>query len=83
MEELDERESQKLWHKVVLALKERNHEVATDEKGRVEDMQRAEASQRADAGMEWKPKFFRPVRTEVGESEEGEDGLDWILNTDM
>ncbi|KAI9784214.1 MAG: hypothetical protein M1816_001036 [Peltula sp. TS41687] len=80
LEEQDERESQKLWYKVVGALKERNHEVATDEKSRIEDMQRAEAAKRAELGVDWTPKLFRRVRTGPGEPEEGEDGLDWILS---
>lgn len=83
MNEQGERESQKLWLKVVGALKERNHDVATDEKGRIEDMQRAEAAKRAELGVDWTPRLFRPVRTGLGEPEEGEEGLDWILNANM
>ncbi|KAI9843671.1 MAG: hypothetical protein M1838_002510 [Thelocarpon superellum] len=83
LEAQNERESQKLWAKCVAALKERNHEVATDEKGRIEEMQRAEASQRAERGQDWEPKLFRPVRGGPGGSEEGEEALDWILNADM
>ena len=83
LEEQDERESQKLWYKVVAALKERNHDTATDEKGRIEDMQRAEAAKRVELGVEWKPKLFRPVRGGPGGPEEGEEGLDWILAANM
>jgi len=35
--EQDERESQRLWEKTAKAVKERNHEVATDEKTKIED----------------------------------------------
>lgn len=80
LNEQNERESQKLWYKVVAALKERNHEAATEEKTRIEDMQRAEAARRAESGGNWRPRLFRPVRAGPGEPEEGEEGLDWILD---
>lgn len=83
MEEQGERESQKLWYRTAQAVIARNHEVATDEKTAVEDMQRREAAARLADGVEWRPKYFREVRTGPGESEEGEDGLDWILNANM
>ncbi|KAI9800494.1 MAG: hypothetical protein M1825_004042 [Sarcosagium campestre] len=83
LEDQDERESQKLWLKVVEALKERNHDAATDEKTRIEEMQRAEAARRAEDGVEWRPRLFRPVRGGPGGSEEGEEDLDWILNADI
>ena len=83
LEEQDERESQRLWHKTVLAIQDRNHEVATDEKTKIEDMQRQEAAQRHEKGLEWQPKLFRKVRGGPGEPDEGEQDLDWILNADM
>ena len=81
MEEQGDRESQKLWKNVVAALKRRDHEAATDEKSKIEDRQRDEASQRGD--VEWQPKLFRRVNSGPGGSEEGEEGLDWILNAKM
>jgi hypothetical protein len=83
LEEQDERESQRLWLKVVAALKERNHDAATDEKTRIEDRQRAETAQRVEKGIEWKPRLFRPVRGGPGGSEEDEEKLDWILDATM
>ena len=83
LEEQGERESQKLWYRTAQAVIARNHEVATDEKTAVEDMQRREAAARLADGVEWRPRYFREVRTGLGESEEGEEGLDWILNADM
>ena len=83
IEEQDDNESQQLWQKVVVALKERNHDLATDEKSRIEELQRARAAQRAEQGVEWRPQWFRPVRAGPGEPEEGEAGLDWILNANM
>lgn len=83
LEEQGERESQKLWYRTSQAVIARDHVVATDEKTAVEDMQRREAAARLADGLEWRPRYFREVRTGPGESEEGEDGLDWILNADM
>ncbi|KAL8736339.1 MAG: hypothetical protein Q9181_002467 [Wetmoreana brouardii] len=79
LEEQDDRESQKLWYKTVVAIKEQNHEAATDEKTKIEDQQREEAARRQREGVEWRPKLFRKVRGGPGEPEEGEEDLDWIL----
>ncbi|KAI4223370.1 MAG: hypothetical protein LQ349_007439 [Xanthoria aureola] len=79
LEEQDEGESQKLWHRTVVAIKEQNHEAATDEKTKIEDRQRELAAQRQQSGTEWHPKLFRKVRGGPGGSEEGEEDLDWIL----
>ncbi|KAL9115965.1 MAG: hypothetical protein Q9227_000333 [Pyrenula ochraceoflavens] len=81
MDEQGERESQRLWHPTVLALNARDHDKATEEKSKIEDRQRAEAAKRADDGLEWRPRLFRRVRGGSGGSEEGEEDLDWILNT--
>ncbi|EPE28032.1 Oxysterol-binding protein-like protein [Glarea lozoyensis ATCC 20868] len=83
LEEQDERESQKLWYKTVQAIIARNHEVATDEKTTIENMQRDEAARRAEEGIDWQAKLFRPVRGGPGGSEEGEEDLDWILNANI
>lgn len=83
LEEQEARESQKLWHSTCIAIKESNHNAATDEKTKVEDMQREEAAQRQQSGTEWHPKLFRPVRGGPGGPEEGEEALDFILNADM
>lgn len=83
IEEQDERESQRLWLKTVTAIKETNHTAATEEKSKVEDRQRDETAKRAEQGIEWQPKLFRPVRGGPGGPEEGEEDLDWILNANM
>lgn len=80
LEEQEERESQRLWHSTVQALLARDHEVATTEKTKIEDRQRQEAAARADKGIEWRPRLFRPVRGGPGGPEEGEEDLDWIIN---
>ncbi|RKF83667.1 Oxysterol-binding protein-like protein OBPa [Golovinomyces cichoracearum] len=80
LEEQDERESQKLWFRTTQAIKERKHDVATDEKTRIEDMQRDEAAKRSEDGEEWHPRLFRPVNGESDDLEEGLEDLDWILN---
>ena len=83
MEEQDERESQRLWYQTNLAIKDRNHDAATDEKSKIEDRQRVETAQRTEKGLEWEPKLFRKVRGGPGGTEEGEEDLDWILSTEM
>lgn len=83
MEEQEGRESQKLWYQTVVAINERNHDAATDEKTKVEDMQREEAAKRVEEGIEWHPRLFRKVRGGPGGTEEGEEDLDWILNAEM
>ncbi|KAK0618466.1 hypothetical protein B0T17DRAFT_538004 [Bombardia bombarda] len=80
VEEQEERESQVLWAKTAQAVRERNHELATDEKTKVEDMQREEAATRANDGVEWHPRLFRPVKGGPGGPEEGEEDLEWIIN---
>ncbi|KAL4930010.1 OSBP family protein [Aspergillus undulatus] len=80
IEQQGERESQRLWQSTVKAIIESNHEAATDEKTKIEDRQREEAAKRAEQGVEWLPRLFRAVRGGPGGSEEGEEGLDWIIN---
>ena len=67
----------------MLAIKDSNHTAATEEKSKVEDRQRDETAKRAEQGIEWQPKLFRPVRGGPGGPEEGEEDLDWILNANM
>ncbi|KAL4820576.1 hypothetical protein BDW67DRAFT_172755 [Aspergillus spinulosporus] len=80
IEQQGERESQRLWQSTVKAIIASNHEMATDEKTKIEDRQREEAAKRAEQGVEWHPRLFRAVRGGPGGSEEGEEGLDWIIN---
>lgn len=81
--EQDDRESQRLWLATAKAVKERNHEVATDEKTKIEDMQRDEAARRTAEGVEWRPRLFRHVVGGPGGPDEGEEDLDWILNANI
>lgn len=81
--EQGERESQRLWEKTAQAVKERNHELATDEKTKVEDMQREETSLRVQEGVEWHPRLFRRVHGGPGGPEEGEEDLEWIINAQI
>jgi hypothetical protein len=83
LEEQDDRESQKLWKKTAQAVKDRNHELATDEKTKIEDMQRDEAAKRQAEGVEWHPKLFRRVKGGPGGEDEGAEDLDWVLNAKM
>jgi len=83
LEEQEERESQKLWFKTAQAVIDRNHELATDEKTKVEEQQREEAALRANDSIEWRPRLFRAVKGGPGGSEEGEEDLEWIINAQM
>lgn len=83
IEEQEPRESQRLWYKTAQAVKERNHELATDEKTKIEEEQREEAAVRANEGVEWHPRLFRRVRGGLGGSEEGEEDLEWIINAQI
>lgn len=64
-------------------MKEKNHELATDEKTKVEDMQREEAAKRMAAGVEWHPRLFRPIKPEIDGTEEEMEKLEWIINAHM
>jgi hypothetical protein len=83
LEEQGPRESQKLWHDTCVAIKNVDHAAATDEKTRIEEMQREEAAQRHEHNIEWQPKLFRAVHGGPGGPEEGEEQLDWILDAKM
>lgn len=83
IEEQEERESQRLWQATAQAVKDRNHELATEEKTKIEDRQREEAAARAADGIEWRPRLFRRVKGGPGGTEEGEEDLEWIINAHM
>ncbi|RCK65210.1 Oxysterol-binding protein-like protein OBPa [Candida viswanathii] len=61
LDEQGEFESRKLWKPTVDALANRDHTVATEEKFKIEDEQRNLAKKRLEDGVEFHPKFFRPV----------------------
>lgn len=81
--EQGERESQQLWQDTVKAINTRNHELATDEKTKIEDRQRDEAAKRVDEGVEWRPRLFRPVQGGPNGPDEGEEDLDWIISAQV
>nr|POE68821.1 oxysterol-binding protein like c23b6.01c [Quercus suber] len=76
MEEQSPRESQRLWHPTTSAIKKADQKVATDEKSKIEDEQRQEASERGE-GHVWQPKLFKAVPS--GDEEK----LDWILDAQV
>ncbi|TID15939.1 Oxysterol-binding protein [Venturia nashicola] len=78
--EQEERESVRLWEKVNIAIKNKDHNAATDEKSRIENMQREEAAKRADEGVDWRPRLFRAVQGGPGGQDEGEEDLNWIIS---
>jgi hypothetical protein len=65
---------------VTEAVKRRDQNIATDEKAKIEDMQRGEAASRNNEGLDWHPQLFRRVNGGQGGSEQGEEDLDWIIN---
>ncbi|GAW16089.1 hypothetical protein ANO14919_055120 [Xylariales sp. No.14919] len=78
--EQHEHESKRLWEKTARAVKDKNHELATEEKTKIEDRQREEAAKRAAAGVEWHPRLFRLVKPEVDGNDEDMEKLEWIIN---
>ena len=83
LEEQTENESQKLWLKTCIAIRNSDHNAATEEKTKIEEAQRARATQRQEQGHEWHPTYFRAVNGGPGNPEEGEENLDWILAANM
>lgn len=75
LEEQLDIESRKLWKPTIDALSRRNHEVATEEKAKVENEQRYNAKKRLEDGVEFHPKLFRPVQ----DSETDLKDLEYIL----
>ena len=61
IEEQGQYESRRLWKKVTDALAKRDHEVATEEKFKIEDYQRELAKKRLEDDVEFHPKLFRKV----------------------
>ncbi|KAG0005399.1 hypothetical protein BGZ79_005024 [Entomortierella chlamydospora] len=53
-------ESRRLWSKLTAALKVNDQDVATQEKNKVEDEQRAKSKSREDQGLPHVPRFFEP-----------------------
>ncbi|KAL9615367.1 MAG: hypothetical protein Q9167_000195 [Letrouitia subvulpina] len=83
LEEQDERESQKLWQKTVVAIKDQDHDAATEEKSKIEDQQREEAARRQREGIDWQPRLFRRINGGLGGSKDGVEELDWILDASI
>lgn len=80
--EQEARESQRLWKRVTDAIRRKDQETATEEKTRIEDMQREEASKRAEEGVSWRPRLFRPIEPH-GRDRADEEKLDWIINAKL
>lgn len=83
IEDQEERESQRLWAATAQAVKDRNHELATEEKTKIEDRQREEAAARIVDDVDWHPRLFRRVKGGPRGEEEGEEDLEWIINAHM
>nr|AZQ56664.1 oxysterol-binding protein [Suhomyces bribrorum]AZQ56668.1 oxysterol-binding protein [Suhomyces bribrorum] len=75
IEEQFEYESRRLWKPTIDGLSKRDHNIATEEKFKVENEQRVKAKKRQEDGVDFHPKFFRPVeRNETNISD-----LEYIL----
>jgi hypothetical protein len=83
IEEQEDRESQKLWAKTAQAVRDVDHSLATEEKTKIEDMQRDEAARRVNEGVEWHPRLFRRAKGGPGAPDEGLEELEWIINAQM
>ncbi|CAO3654913.1 unnamed protein product [Mucor fragilis] len=57
-EHQEEKESRRLWAKLTEGLLANNQDMATDEKSKVEDEERALRKEREANKIEWKPRFF-------------------------
>ncbi|KAL9560203.1 hypothetical protein MBANPS3_000055 [Mucor bainieri] len=57
-EHQEEKESRRLWAKLTEGLLANNQDMATDEKTKVEDEERALRKEREANNIEWKPRFF-------------------------
>ncbi|CEP17336.1 hypothetical protein [Parasitella parasitica] len=57
-ENQEEKESRRLWAKLTEGLLANNQDMATDEKTKVEDEERALRKEREQKNIEWKPRFF-------------------------
>lgn len=72
LEEQGDFESRRLWKKVTDALSQRNHEVATDEKFKIEDEQRIRAKKREEDAVEFHPKLFK-------RNDDANDEMEFVL----
>lgn len=74
-------ESRKLWKNVTDALGERNHEIATNEKFKIEEMQRNDAKKRIQDGVEFHPKLFKSIPID-NSNKFGNENLEFIIYKD-
>jgi len=58
LSEQEQHESQRLWSAVTDAIKKKDQKIATDEKTKLEEEQRAGVKQRKESGIVWVPKLF-------------------------
>lgn len=79
VEEQWDYESRRLWKPTIDALSHRDHDTATAEKYKVENDQREKAKKRIEDGVEWYPKFFRPVHDNEPEVQD----LEYIIYKPM
>nr|AZQ56643.1 oxysterol-binding protein [Suhomyces anneliseae] len=79
LEEQWEFESRRLWKPTIEGLKKRDHNLATEEKFKVENEQRIKAKKRQEEGEEFFPHLFRPVN----DLEESIRDLEYVIYEDI
>ncbi|KAG4305240.1 hypothetical protein PORY_001410 [Pneumocystis oryctolagi] len=62
--EQEDRESRKLWSKVIDAIIKNDQDTATEAKSAIEDLQREEQKTRDANGKKWVPRFFERTETD-------------------
>lgn len=81
LEEQLDNESRKLWNPTIQGLKKRDHDIATNEKFKVENEQRLAAKKRAEDGVEFHPKMFKPAEIK-GLISDG-DSIEFLIYKDI
>nr|AZQ56631.1 oxysterol-binding protein [Suhomyces choctaworum] len=79
LDEQWEYESRKLWKPTIEGLSKRDHNLATEEKFNVENEQRLQAKKRAELGVEFHPRLFRPVK----DLEDSIQDLEYVIYKDI
>ncbi|KAJ9606249.1 Oxysterol binding protein [Cladophialophora chaetospira] len=67
IEEQDQLESRRVWHKVAVAIEKGDLGVASREKNKLEEDQRILRKKEKAEGLEWQPRYFEPGEWEVAE----------------
>lgn len=72
-------ESRKLWGPTLAALAKRDHDLATEEKAKVENEQRQAVKLREEQGIDFQTRIFRPVK----DTEDDIEDLEFIIHKEL